>query len=372
LKILWLTWKDYAHPTAGGAEVVCRELTRRLLAEGHAVTILTCSYDGATKRERLDGMDIIRVGSNRYTHPFRALIYYLRHLRGKFDIVIEEVNGSAPYFSVLFERRARKFLLYHQLSRINWLYEIPAPFDLLGYHVLAPAATRLASWTRTPVITVSESSRQTLANHGFQPERTHIITEGIQIEPLQDLNVINKFSRPTILSLGAMRTMKRTLDQVKAFELAKQYMPGLQLKMAGSSASSYGQKVLNYIQQSPYSHDIEYLGHVSNEEKITLLQRSHLTLQTAIEEGWGLTITEAASQGTPAIAYDVDGLRDSVRHRKTGIITSPHPETLSRRIVELLSDQVLYARLRTAAWQWSKELTFDQSYKDFKKVLELV
>ena len=101
MKLLWLSWKDHGHPGAGGAEVVARELSRRFVAEGHEVTLLTCGYPGAPREERCQGVRIIRVGANRYTHPLQALTYYLLHLRNRFDAVVEEVN-AAPYFSVFF------------------------------------------------------------------------------------------------------------------------------------------------------------------------------------------------------------------------------------------------------------------------------
>jgi glycosyltransferase involved in cell wall biosynthesis len=373
MNILWLTWKDYNHPEAGGAEVVAHELTSRLARDGHDVTLLTCGYGNAPAQEQLaDGIKVIRIGKSRYTHSFQALTYYLRHLRGKFDILIEEVNGGTPYFSVLFERKAHRFMLYHQLARKNWFYETPAPLSYFGYYFLVPAASRLASLARTPVITVSESTRHMLANHGFHASRTRIISEGIELEPLDNLHTVKKYARPTLLSLGAMRAMKRTLDQVKAFELAKRRNPDLQLKLAGSASGAYGKAVLDTIEQSPFAHDIEYLGKVSHTDKLALMQKSHLILQTAVEEGWGLTITEAASQGTPAVAYDVDGLRDSIRNGKTGLVTATNPVALSAGIVQLVDNPVLYDRLRGAAWRWSQQITFDRSYRDFKKAVGLV
>jgi len=369
MKIVWLAWKDSGHPEAGGAEVVARELCKRLVGEGHEVTLLTCGYEHARAVEMKDGVRIVRVGKGRYLHSFQALAYYLRHFRGQFDVLIEEVNGGAPYFSVLFERKARKFMLYHQLARVNWLYEIKQPFGYLGYYGLVPMATRLASLAHTPVITVSESTRQVLSDHGFNPKRTHIISEGLTITPVQSLEQTQKFTQPTLLSLGAMRAMKRTLDHIAAFEIAKRELPNLQLKIAGKATGTYGKKVLERIRKSHFAGDIHYLGMVSKEEKKRLMQRSHLILQTAVEEGWGLTITEAASQGTPAAAYNVAGLRDSVQDGKTGILTLEDPGALGQGVVRLLRDQNYYNRLRHTAWLSSWRITFDQSYKDFKNTL---
>ncbi len=357
------------HPEAGGAELVARELGRRLVADGHDVTLLTCGYGKAGAESFEDGIRIIRVGRNRYAHPFQALMHYLKHLRGQFDVLIEEVNGGAPYFSVLFEKKARCFMLYHQLARVNWLHEIKWPLGYLGYYGLVPAATRLVSLARKPVITVSESTRRVLARHGFRPDRTHIISEGLAMEPLPRLTWVRKYTQPTLLSLGAMRAMKRTLDQIAAFEVAKQAVPDLRLKIAGKATGTYGEQVLARAGASPYADDIEYLGVVSREERLDLMQRSHIIMQTAVEEGWGLTITEAASQGTPAVAYDVSGLRDSVRDGETGILTAEQPDALGAGITRLLESPGLYSQLRREGWLWSKRITFEQSYQDFKNAL---
>lgn len=368
MNILWITWKDIRHPEAGGAEIVCYEICKRLLADGHNVTLLTTNYKGATEAD-LPGLTILRAGSNRYTHSFQALMYYIRNLRNKYDAVIEEVNGGAPYFAVFFGRKSSRYMLYHQLGRINWFYEIPAPFSFLGYYLLVPLATRLASLANTPLITVSESSKQELAKFGFKPHKSHIISEGIQIEPLPALDDVEKFAEPTVLSHGSMRAMKRTIDQIKAFEIAKKRIPNLKLKVSGSANSSYGKKVLAYIEQSPYRQDIEYLGRTTDEQKMQLMQKCHAILVTSIEEGWGLIVTEANSQGTPAVVYDVAGLRDSVKALKTGVVTAENPAGLADGIVQLLHNQQAYDVMRQTAWKWSKTITFDQSYRDFKKAI---
>lgn len=369
MNILWLTWKDYTHPQAGGAEVVLRELSKRLIADGHQVTFLTARHAGSAAYERLDGIEVIRIGRNRYLHSFQALGYYMRHLRGKFDVVVEVVN-TAPYFGVLFGGGAKTFLFYHQLAREVWFHETKSPLSQVGYYALEPLATRLLARSRAPLITISDSTLQDLGQFGFRHASAAVITQGIELEPLPSLRGIRKLSKPTVLSFGAMRAMKRTLDQVKAFELAKQQVPELKLILAGDSSSAYGQQVLAYITHSPYADDITCEGRVNRERKLELMRRAHVMCVTSVKEGWGLIVTEAASQGTPAVVYNVDGLRDSVHDHETGLVVPPYSLALASGIIDLFVDQSLYKRVRAAAWQWSKRLTFDQSYQDFKQVLE--
>jgi glycosyltransferase involved in cell wall biosynthesis len=371
MNFLWLTWKDAAHPEAGGAEVVLSELCRRLVADGHHVTILTALYKDASAREQKDGIDYIRVGSNRYLHSFRALGYYLRHLRSRQDVVVEVVN-TAPYFSTLFGGKAKRLLFYHQLARDVWFHEAPPVVSHLGYYALEPVATRLQAFSRSPAIAMSPSTKNDLHRFGFADEKVHVISEGIPMAPAEDITQFTKYARPTILSLGTVRSMKRTMDQIAAFEIAKKRLPKLQLKIAGQASGVYGQAVLRAIEESPYRQDIDYLGRVSPAQKRELMQKSHVIVVTSVKEGWGLIVSEAASQGTPAVVYDVDGLRDSVRHNQTGFVVPPDPEALADGVIALLTDEQRYEAIRKAAWEWSQELTFDKSYADFMRVVEAV
>lgn len=370
MNILWLSWKDRGHPEWGGAEVIAHELRSRLYRDGHDVTLLTSGYKGAPMREIVQGISVVRVGMTRYTHPFRAIAHYVSRMRNAFDLVIEEVNAT-PYFSVFFGKRARRFLFYHHLEREVWLHEAKPPLNYLGYYVLEPVWTRLLGRAKVPLITISESTKQEMARYGFAPERTHIISEGIELQPLESLDAPQKFAQPTMLSLGGVRAMKRTIDQVKAFELAKQHVPNLQLKIAGGAESEYGKNVLHYISQSEFADDIEYLGRVSNEQKAKLMSQCHFIAVTSVKEGWGLIVTEAASQGTPAVVYDVPGLRDSVRHEQTGIVTAERPSALANGIAQILKNQTKYSNMRKAAWEWSKRINFDQSFIDLKRALEI-
>ena len=77
------------------------------------------------------------------------------------------------------------------------------------------------------------------------------------------------------------------------------------------------------------------------------------------KEGWGLTVMEAAACGTPSLASDSPGLKDSVAHGRTGYLV-PHgdPAALAQRMLELAADPTLVARMGQAArqsaegWSW--------------------
>jgi len=364
MNILWLSWKDQKHPLAGGAEVVTQALTTRLVQDGHNVTILTAGFKGAKPKETLDGRRIIRLG-NRFTVYWQAYRYYKKHLVDWPDIVIDETN-TIPFFAKFYVKEPN-VMFVHMLCRKIWFYELPLPFSFIGY-LFEPLYLRLLS--KSQVITVSNSTKQDLLRNGFRSNQVSIISEGIEIKPVANLTRLKKYDQPTVLSLGSVRAMKRTIHQIEAFELAKQRIPNLQLKLAGDISGKYGQKVLGKIESSKYRADIEVFGRVSKQQKVELMQRSHILLVTSVKEGWCLVVTEAASQGTPAVVYNIDGLRDSVRDGETGYICTENTSSImSDKIVELLGDTSSYKTFQKNAWVWSKQINFNTTYDDIKLIL---
>lgn len=364
MKILWMSWKDRTHPRSGGAEIVNEELAQRLVRDGHEVVFLVAGFGMAPDEEWRDGFRIVRLGGH-YSVYWHAYRYYKKNLVGWADIVIDELN-TMPFFCRFYVKE-RTFFFPHQLCREVWFYQMPLPLSIIGYCI-----EPLYLWLlrKYEVITISQSTKRDLLRYGFQPERIHIIPEGIEIAPASDIMSITKYTQPTLLSLGSLRAMKRTKHQIRAFELAKKTIPNLQMKIAGDAQSVYGNETLRMIAKSPYRKDIEFLGKVSKERKIELMQKSHLIAVTSVKEGWGLIVTEAASQGTPAVVYNVDGLRDSVIHGVTGVIAPENTENgLAEGIVRLLKNEEEYAKMRNNAWKWSTDFDFEKSYQKFIEIL---
>lgn len=368
MNILWLKWKDRTHPEAGGAELLTEEIIKRLVEDGHKVKIITGGYKDCLQKETVDGAEIIRLG-NKFTTYFKTYRYYKKNLVGWSDVVIDEIN-TIPYFAKFYSKEP-SVIFVHQLCRQIWFYQMIFPLSLVGY-IVEPFYLWLMR--KSNVITVSESTKQDLVRFGYDENKINIISEGIELSPIKNTSETKKYSQPTVLSLGSLRPMKRTIDQIKAFEIAKQEIPKLKMKIAGGgSESKYGKKVLATIEKSPYSSDIEYLGRVSREYKKELMQNCHYILVTSIKEGWGLIVTEAASQGTPAIAYSVDGLRDSVIDNRTGLLSTSNPQALSSKILKAFSlGSKEYEDQRVEALEFSKNITFKNATSDFTENIEKI
>jgi glycosyltransferase involved in cell wall biosynthesis len=114
---------------------------------------------------------------------------------------------------------------------------------------------------------------------------------------------------------------------------------------------------------------VQLTGRVGEDEKVELLQQADVVVACAVREGWGLTTTEAARLGTPAVTYDVPGLRDAVIHGQTGLLTAQSPEALASEIRRLLEDRPLYEALRKGAWERWRSLTWDRTAASFERCL---
>ena len=172
LRILAYNWRDLAHPRAGGAEVYLQSVAREWVSCGHEVTIFCAAVDGRPARETSDGVEIIRRGGRLGVYR-EARRYWRREGDGDYDLVVDCVN-TRPFLSPRFVRNVPIVAVIHQVAREVWRYETPWPIAILGRYLLEPAWLRI--YRDVPVVTVSESSRESLAEYGLR--RVTVVPEG--------------------------------------------------------------------------------------------------------------------------------------------------------------------------------------------------
>lgn len=367
MRVVWFSWKDICHPEAGGAEVVSHNLRVNLAKRGHSVHLITARYEGSLSEEVVDGVHIHRLGG-RYSIYYKAHLYYTKKLRESVDTVVDEMN-TVPFFTPIFIRNNKiiHILLTYQLARKVWFYQMTFPLSLIGY-LVEPLYLYLLKSLYKVVATESESTKIELARYGFRPDSVKVFRVGMDLQPMKRLD--KKDSDTSILFFGALRPMKRPLDAIKAFEFARDAIPDLTMKVAGNNQGSYANKVREYVALSRHKDAIKIIGSVSLEEKKQLMRESTLLIATSIKEGWGLIVTEANSQGTPAVAYNVSGLNDSVHHDETGKLSPQNPRAMASVIIQLLKNKHEYDMLRSAAYNNSKQFTFTASYNDFSAIMK--
>jgi len=142
------------------------------------------------------------------------------------------------------------------------------------------------------------------------------------------------------------------------------------LTVIGEGSSDHVARLNRLVSSLKMTDCVRFLGRVSASRKHQEMADAHMILLASVREGWGLVVTEANAYSTPAVAYDVPGLRDSVVHEETGLLVSRSPRALADGMSRLWSDRELYRRLSAAARIWSETFSFDDMADVFRAALQ--
>jgi glycosyltransferase involved in cell wall biosynthesis len=354
LRLLWFNWRDINHPDAGGAEVFTHEVARRLAKKGYEVTLFTSRFPNSSEREEIDGLKVVRDGG-KYTVYNKAKHHYEIN-KQDYDIVIDEIN-TRPFLSPKFVRDKPILAVFHQLARQFWFYETIFPLNYLGYYYLEKKW--LSYYRNVPTITVSNSSKHDLSLMGFK--NIFIVPEGLNVSPL--LSVREKGSSPIVVFIGRLKKAKLPDHAIEAFRLIKEEMKDAKMWIIGNG-------YLRERLQNSKINDTFFYGNVNDDIKYDLLSKAHLVLVPSVREGWGLVVTESNAMGTPAVAYNVPGLRDSIKDGITGILTKENcPYALSKSALRLLNDRELLFKLSNNALEYSRQFNWEKTALAFDNII---
>ena len=352
MNLLVLNWQDRLNPQAGGAEIHLHEIFGRLVDLGHSVTLLASGWKDAPERAVVDGMDVHRVGG-RYTFNLAAPAYYRRRLLHRdFDCMIEDLN-KVPLLTPLWARH-RVVLLVHHLFGATAFQEASPPLAAATWILERPLGP---VYRRVPTIAVSDSTADDLADRGLPREEIEVIPNGVDIQRFSVADA-PRFAEPTLLYLGRLKRYKRVDLPIRALDVLRRRGLEARLVIAGTGDREDDLRAL--VADLALEGAVEFRGFVSEEDKIELFRRAWVHVLTSPKEGWGITNLEAAACGTPTIASDSPGLRDSVVDGETGFLV-PHGdvEAIADRAERLIRDETLRDRLGSGARRFAERFTWD-------------
>lgn len=364
MRILVVNWQDLENPRSGGAEIHLHEVFGRLAARGHAVTVLCSGWSGAEPLAHADGMEIHRTGS-RHTFPLHARRHFDRVLAPRgFDVIVEDLN-KVPLFTPRWSRIPVLPLVHHLFGRTAFREANPL---VAGVTVLMERPLPRVFRDHLTVA-VSESTREDLVRRGFRRDRIRVIPNGIELDAYTPGT--ERFPEPTLLYLGRLQRYKRVdlvLDAV-----ARLADRGVRARLVVAGKGSAGEALRRHARRLGITDRVEFAGFVSHERKLELLRGAWIHVLTSPREGWGIANLEAAACGTPTVASDSPGLRDSVRHGETGLLV-PHGNVpaLADALQALLDDGARRERLGDGARRFAEGYSWDASADAMEETLEEV
>ena len=360
MKILAVNWRDIKNPEAGGAEIYLHEILKRLVTRGHEVTLISSKFRGCKESEEIDGIKIIRIG-NKYLFNFVFFWHYITKLRNKeFDVVIDSVS-KIPLCIPLYVRKQISAIIYHIHGK-TLFRELILPLAIYVY--LTEKLLIPIFYKKSTIITISESTKEELIKFGIPSENIFVICCGID----NKFTPGDKSDLPTILYFGRVKKYKRIDNLIKAFKYAKEKVPEIKLIIAGKG-DNY-KELIALSKEFKIFDSIKFVGEVSEREKVKLFQKAWIFVTPSEKEGWGITVIESSACGTPCIAYNVPGLKDSIKHGYNGLLVREgNIEALANAMTKVLKDDGLRNVLSRNAIKWAKRFSWDKSADEFERVI---
>lgn len=360
VRLVMINWRDPWQSAAGGAEEYAWRISRHLAELGAIVTFLTSREPHQARVETKDGVVIRRMGGKFTVYP--RVMAWLVLWRREYHLAFDCMNGI-PFLSRLVLRRRTKVVsIVHHVHDLQFNAYFSAPLAWFGRFMESTVASFV--YRDCTTVTVSESSREAMrAKLGWRAP-IEIIHNGGVAGPrkhLDDAPAPRELGSPAVVSLGRLVVQKRVSRVADlAHQLAEPF-PDLRVHIIGRGPE--GEHLAEQIERDRTTGRVLLHGFLPEEDKNSVLSSCHLHVTASEFEGWGLTVIEAARLGVPTVAYDVDGLRDSVRDGETGWLVR-EGENLAdvvERALKELADPRRAAEVQRACRAWASRFTWEAS-----------
>lgn len=252
--------------------------------------------------------------------------------------------------------------------------------------LLSPRHARRARWTYenlAALVSVSRYTRKRLLEllspggsdgidpGGFDPERIHVIPNAVSAAHYRARRPVGTrpwHALPYTLSIGEVKERKGHHLALGAWCRVAPQHPGLRHYVVGNATGDdYHRSLLARIEGAGLAGRVEFLGNVSEDEKVDLLQRAQVFVHTPVTasdggfEGFGIVYLEAAACGVPAIGTLDCGAEDAIENEVTGLLVAQTEDAVATALERLLADADLRGRIGRAAVAHAERSSWDDN-----------
>ena len=244
-----------------------------------------------------------------------------------------------------------------------------SPFTMLrNFTNVRRFRANLPLYARTVV--VSERMRQEMIREGLPADKVDVIPYfPSSFKPLSNPPLPSHFQN-RMLFLGRLVGLKGWRDAVESVRIASEILGRqLSIDIVGEGPD------LPQVQQLALSKPgVIVHGKMDTSGIRELMGRvDALLVPSRWAEPYGKVGLEAASQGVPAIAYQVGGISEWLKDGQTGLFVekgSLEPRKLAEKICELYSNEENWNQLRRGAWSHASNLTIDNHLEHFLSYMQ--
>jgi glycosyltransferase involved in cell wall biosynthesis len=212
-------------------------------------------------------------------------------------------------------------------------------------------------YRKAPIVAVSRSTAADLQQRGFKNSQIEIIPNGVDLGFYSPSPAVAKSPIPVVLYLGRLKRYKRVDLIIRAF--ARVWSARRQARLIIAGQGNARPELEKLVAGLGIAEAVSFAGFVTEEQKRELFRSAWVHMLTSSKEGWGITNIEAAACGTPTIASDAPGLRDSVEHGVTGFLV-PHGDVsaIETRLQEVIDNPQLRSTLSRQAISFAQQFAW--------------
>jgi glycosyltransferase involved in cell wall biosynthesis len=359
-----LSWRDLDDVEAGGSEVHASTVARLWAEAGLDVTLRTSFAQGQAPMVVRDGYRVIRRAGRYLVFP-RSVAAEVLGRHGGRDALVEIWNGM-PFFSPIWAKGPRLVVLHHVHAEM-WKMVLgdDAPWAATLGNIIEQRLAPLA-YRKSRVVTLSQSSKDDIVELlRFRPELVDVVPPGVDpmFTPSGDKSPI-----PLVVAVGRLVPVKRYEHLIRSVALARKLQPDIELTIIGEG---YERQMLDDVVREVDGVEwVTFAGRISDAELVQLYRRAWMVASASAREGWGMSLTEAAACGTPAVATRIAGHEDAVVDGETGLLVErDDPQAFAAALARLVQDDQLRARFATAATAHAARFTWEATATGLMRAL---
>jgi glycosyltransferase involved in cell wall biosynthesis len=232
-----------------------------------------------------------------------------------------------------------------------WGMVLPRRLARLGELMERRVAPR--AYRQARIVTLSESSRAEIIDIlGLAPARISVSAPGVdaRFSPGGE-----RSPSPLVVAVGRLVPVKRFDLLLRSLASVRERVPGLRAVIIGEG---YARPQLEQLRAELGAESwIELPGRVEDDELVEWYRRAWVVASSSLREGWGMTLTEAAACGTPAVATAIAGHTDAVLDGQSGLLVDS-TDDMAGALARVLTDEVLRNRLSRGALSRARWFTW--------------
>ena len=335
------------YPDIGGMETYVKEISERLVAQGHEVEVVTTDPSGKFKKHEI--MNGVRISRFKSLAPNNAFFFapkmYFFLKKRNYDVIHAHNYHAFPSLFAALAKSDEQFVFspyFHGKGHTFFRNILHVPYKLLGYYIFNKS---------DKIVCISKYEQKKVQKaFNIEDDSVEILPPGIDMSEFENIEPYQKEGK-TILYVGRLEAYKGVQYIIEALLRIKEY----RLVIIGEGPYEKNLKILS---KKLNSDCINWLKKILRKDLLRYYKSADVFVMLSKHESYGISVAEALACGTPCVVALGSALDEFVDGRSCIGIEQP-----------LTADKLIDAIIRLDHLT-DKSDTISQKIDDWNSVVE--